>query len=1064
MATRYWVGGTGTWDSSTTTHWSSSSGGASGASAPGVGDDVVFDSNSGTGTCTPNSTATAQSLTTTGTSIALGHTSGGTITFADVTHGGNVDTTGFSSITNATQLVFASGTTNGGLGWTIKSPSSALWGNTTFSGVGGLYVLASDLHVTSTGSPVVTLTGGTIDIAGHNLFALTVAITGASVRTIKDSVGGGVIQAKGSGAVWTVSGSNATVSLSSSTITLNQPGSTAQTFAGGGVTYGTLSVQTAAVTTITGANTFASITTQAGAALVFTHGVTQTVSTAAGWTVNGSDSSHLVTISSDSAGTQWTLSISSGAVTSSFVSLKDSAATGGATFTASGSTFVSNVTGWRLVATAADNAVASDVGTGTSTHARTGSDSAVATDAITRSLTASRASSDVSTTVDVVVRFQNRAGTDLATSAALATRAQVVSRGAVDTALSNDVAVRSHAVTGTESAFANDVASGVAVYPFPVGTTPVENHDYEVIICDRYGVALGQIVSAVPTQIDWELDGIGAASIDFWIFDPVAMEYLPQTLLPAAIEIQIWRDNVLRWWGLPISATVDEKQVHLSCSGHLWIFANRNFGPVVTQYLQDAGFEQSGAEGALSAAWSGAGEVATILWDAASGRPVAEGQYAMSLLWTGLFPDIESYIFQVVGVSAPATAPLELDLAGYVWWYPLSGYLPYMQKGLVITSVEDGTTNWAQMVSSMPALEWTRLDTTLTIPAGSLRTIVVALEVPIGGGASWDAIRLTGNEQVGSGQYPADVLTIIQRVIAYAQDPTAGKSPMAIGVIGGLTGVNLIRNYQAADNAGILDSLNEFPTIGACDFEIVWDPTGHYRWFEVFSPGKGAVKYNYPLTIDGGAVTAMQGAVDGSTTRTAVRVMGQGSSGPSEDLGYAAFPSYLGGRVASDASVVFQGYAVVMDTPFFLPTDVGKAIYSLHGAWPVGTTITAVISPIECVTSKQSTLSINNETIGVDGVILDSVQSALANQPLSTLAASAEGILYQQLKTQSIPNPKVRADGPAGLFGFITVGDVIPVAASYGWFKTDAQLMRIAKLTLYPPTEELEVGLNTIPL
>lgn len=52
MADRYWVGGTGTWDSSNTANWSASSGGAGGASVPTNLDFVYFDSNSGTGNCT----------------------------------------------------------------------------------------------------------------------------------------------------------------------------------------------------------------------------------------------------------------------------------------------------------------------------------------------------------------------------------------------------------------------------------------------------------------------------------------------------------------------------------------------------------------------------------------------------------------------------------------------------------------------------------------------------------------------------------------------------------------------------------------------------------------------------------------------------------------------------------------------------------------------------------------------------------------------------------------------------------------------------------------------------
>jgi hypothetical protein len=51
MANRYWRGGTGTWDTDTS-HWSTTSGGAGGASVPGVSDVAIFNSSSGGGTCT----------------------------------------------------------------------------------------------------------------------------------------------------------------------------------------------------------------------------------------------------------------------------------------------------------------------------------------------------------------------------------------------------------------------------------------------------------------------------------------------------------------------------------------------------------------------------------------------------------------------------------------------------------------------------------------------------------------------------------------------------------------------------------------------------------------------------------------------------------------------------------------------------------------------------------------------------------------------------------------------------------------------------------------------------
>lgn len=64
MASRYWVGGSGTWDGTSTANWSATTGGASGASAPTTADDVVFDSNSGTAaTVTVASTAVALNTT-----------------------------------------------------------------------------------------------------------------------------------------------------------------------------------------------------------------------------------------------------------------------------------------------------------------------------------------------------------------------------------------------------------------------------------------------------------------------------------------------------------------------------------------------------------------------------------------------------------------------------------------------------------------------------------------------------------------------------------------------------------------------------------------------------------------------------------------------------------------------------------------------------------------------------------------------------------------------------------------------------------------------------------------
>lgn len=72
MASRFLVGtGSRTWTNADTSIWSDTSGGASGASVPGVNDTVTFDSNSGTGTVTINYSPSLQSLTCTSANITL---------------------------------------------------------------------------------------------------------------------------------------------------------------------------------------------------------------------------------------------------------------------------------------------------------------------------------------------------------------------------------------------------------------------------------------------------------------------------------------------------------------------------------------------------------------------------------------------------------------------------------------------------------------------------------------------------------------------------------------------------------------------------------------------------------------------------------------------------------------------------------------------------------------------------------------------------------------------------------------------------------------------------------
>lgn len=194
----------------------------------------------------------------------------------------------------------------------------------------------------------ITNSNGTVDANNYNLTCSTFASNTGSSRTI--NMGSGLWTLTGEGAVWELNGTF-TLNKGSADILLSSTGTTARTFAGGGKSYNKLTIGGSTGTstlTITGSNTFTeleSIKTVAHT-ITFTSGTTTTLTT---WSVNGS-SGNVVTINSSSAGSRATLSKSSGTVTVSYLSIKDSLATGGAVWDASNgtNTDAGNNSGWTF--------------------------------------------------------------------------------------------------------------------------------------------------------------------------------------------------------------------------------------------------------------------------------------------------------------------------------------------------------------------------------------------------------------------------------------------------------------------------------------------------------------------------------------------------------------------------------------------------------------------------------------------------------------------------------------------------------------------------------------------
>lgn len=264
-------------------------------------------------------------LTTSGTSLIYGN-----LTLSSgMTTGSSIGILTFAA-TSGTKTI----TTNGR---TLSFP-------VTFNGVGGTWQLQDALTLSSVRA--LTLTNGTFNANNFNVTVGTFAL-GAGTKTLTLGSGTWTILGSGSSA-WNANTNVTGLTVSASTGIISMNSASAKTFAGGAQTWPTLNQGGAGVLTVQQSNTFANITnTVQPATIRFTAGTTQTVSA---FGVSGT-SGNLITLDTTVAGSRATLSDASGTVDVSFVSIKDIAATGGATwnaFTSNGNVDAGNNTGWNF--------------------------------------------------------------------------------------------------------------------------------------------------------------------------------------------------------------------------------------------------------------------------------------------------------------------------------------------------------------------------------------------------------------------------------------------------------------------------------------------------------------------------------------------------------------------------------------------------------------------------------------------------------------------------------------------------------------------------------------------
>lgn len=254
----------------------------------------------------------------------------------------------YGSLTLSTGMTFAASSgvlTFGATSGTqiVTTSGITVDGNLTINGVGGTTQLADALILGSTRT--LTLTNGTLDLNGKTLLSGAVFATGVGTKNLTFNGGTLTISAATTTAFNNINPTGFTTTAGTGTGKISVTAATAKTFVGGGSTFNcTLSNDGAGALTISGSNTFTTIANGVQpTSFIFTASTTQTVTN---WNVSGT-AGNLVTITSTTAGTAATLSKSSGVVSSNYLSLKDSAATGGASWYAgANSTNVSGNSGW----------------------------------------------------------------------------------------------------------------------------------------------------------------------------------------------------------------------------------------------------------------------------------------------------------------------------------------------------------------------------------------------------------------------------------------------------------------------------------------------------------------------------------------------------------------------------------------------------------------------------------------------------------------------------------------------------------------------------------------------
>lgn len=342
---------------------------------------------------------------------------------------------------------------------------------------------------------------------------------------------------------------------------------------------------------------------------------------------------------------------------------------------------------------------------------------------------------------------------------------------------------------------------------------------------------------------------------------------------PLDKEIQVFRNGVCWWWGVPVSVDGDENWLTVRSYGLEWYFDQLYFGPQQFQGVQNGDFTFDlvawtavGCSASVDTSWSANGTKSARLVSTGAGADGYLGQ------WITVGPNAEATTYKAAAVA-------RID--------PNATFnTAYNERGLFLDRLVGST---SQQPTWTPITQNTVRDGTsvylespeVTVPAGQTQTLDLRLYAA--GTVNWDFVVVRASEAVHTARAGEDVNTLLARILDYAQAGNQqlygiGKTDLFITYAGTPTGKIVYRSYPYANNAKIWDALSEWPNTGVCDIGVTWNPAGTSRSFQIWPGGRGSLKSDVVLDFGGSSkIAKFSYTVDATQSASKPRAIGAGS-------------------------------------------------------------------------------------------------------------------------------------------------------------------------------------------